>query len=300
MPYAERAAEAEEWATQHGVRPARERRAPDLPRRRGRPEHVLHARVRAVRPGRARRQPPPVRVRLPQPRRDHAGRADDRHAPRRADLPPGVARRRGRPPPRAVHAGLGRRRRARRLAGGGPGAPGAPAPLRPRARAGRPLPADGLAVPRDARRDRPRARLGGRGGDLLPRDRAQEPARLPDQGRRPADRALLRARAGGRRPAKRGVGRPPALVRRGRDRRPGEEPLRRLDDRRSARRPRRARRAGLPARGLHLTGRRPGRRSTTRRRRTPGRSRALHTRCSTERPHRPGSAEPMPDPERGF
>ena len=43
--------------------------------------------------------------------------------------------------------------------------------LRARARGEGPVSADDLAVPRDARRDRPRARLGGRGGGLLPRDR---------------------------------------------------------------------------------------------------------------------------------
>ena len=37
----------------------------------------------------------------------------------------------------------------------------------------RPLPPDGLAVPRDAGRNRPRARLGGRGGGVLPLGRAR-------------------------------------------------------------------------------------------------------------------------------
>ena len=44
---------------------------------------------------------------------------------------------------------------------------------------------------------RPRARLGGRGGGLLPRRRPLQPARLPGEGRQPADRALLDARPGG-------------------------------------------------------------------------------------------------------
>ena len=131
-----------------------------------------------------------------------------------------------------------------------------------RSRPRRPLPADDLALPRDARRDRPRARLVGRGGGLLPRHRPVVAARLPGQGRRPAHRALLGARA--RRSATGGTSarRAPrrdfdAVV----DRRPGEEPLRRLDARRPARR--RPRRARLPARGLHLSGRRPRARSTS-------------------------------------
>ena len=54
-----------------------------------------------------------------------------------------------------------------------------------------------LALPRHARRDRLRARLRARGGALLPFDRPQCAARLPAEGRSPADRALLDARPGG-------------------------------------------------------------------------------------------------------
>ena len=69
---------------------------------------------------RGRRQPAALRVRLPQPRRDHADRPDARHAPGAADLPRGLARRRRRAPSGAVHARLGRGRRER-AAGGRPG-----------------------------------------------------------------------------------------------------------------------------------------------------------------------------------
>ena len=77
---------------------------PDRARRRRRPEHVLHARLRALRRRplghrRPRRQPPALRVRLPEPRRDHADRADARHAPGAADLPPRSCSSTGRPPP---------------------------------------------------------------------------------------------------------------------------------------------------------------------------------------------------------
>ena len=131
---------------------------------------------------------------------------------------------------------------------------------------------DHLAVPRDARRHRPRAGLVGRRGGLLPLGRALLAAELRGQGREPADRALLDLRAGGpgrpRRRAdrerERSSHRTTARVRRSHHRRPGEKPLRRVDDRRPPggrrRASARARPKDLPARRLHLSGRRGGRR----------------------------------------
>ena len=156
----------------------------------------------------------------------------------------------------------------------------APALLHAHAGGRREVQPDDLAVPRDARRDRLRARVGGRGGDLLPLDRPPRAARLPAEGRQPAHRALLDARPGGRvrprgraaRQAQPAPDRAPAAVRRGRDRRRGEEPLRRVDDRGPALGPERAGARppgeGLPARGLHVARRRPRARSTTPTRRT--------------------------------
>ena len=95
------------------------------------------------------------------------------------------------------------------------------------------------------------------------------PLDFQPKGDNAADRALLdaRPRGGGRprgraaRPAQPAADRAAAPVRRGRDRRRGQEPLRRLDDRGPALRPERAgaraRGEGLPARGLHLVRRRP-------------------------------------------
>ncbi len=102
-------------------------------------------------------------------------------------------------PAGAVHADLGRGRGERPLDDrpGHRGRSRPPPALHAGARGRRTLPAHRLALPRDARRDRARARLGGRGGLLLPRDRAPRAARVRDQGLQPADRALLGARAGG-------------------------------------------------------------------------------------------------------
>ena len=171
---------------------------PGRPRRRRHAEHVLLARLRALRrrplgDGRARRLAPRLRVRLPQPRLAHADRADARHAPGAPDLPPHAADRRRGAASGAVHA---RHRRGRR---GGALADqparrrrararsrlrrGAPALLHADARAGRQVQPDDLAVPRDAGRDRLRARLRARGGALLPLGRPQRAARLPAEGR---------------------------------------------------------------------------------------------------------------------
>ena len=92
MQYEELARDAEEWAQEHEVQPAVEDALSDLPRRGRRPEHVLHPGLRALRrrPLRHRRrgrQPPALRVHLPQPRRDHEDRPDPGHAPGDAGLP---------------------------------------------------------------------------------------------------------------------------------------------------------------------------------------------------------------------
>ena len=90
------------------------------------------------------------------------------------------------------------------------------------------------------RRDRLRARLRRRGGGLLPRDRALR--RRPTSSRRATTRSPSTTRCSGPRCEVDQEGEPlgrrnqPLIeellaVRRGRDRRPGEEPLRRLDDR---------------------------------------------------------------------
>ena len=196
------------------ARPAGRRRGlvPALPARRRRPEHVLHPGLRAVRRrplgyGRRRRQPPPVRVHLSQPRHDHADLPEPGHPRGDADLPPALADRRGRQPPGALHARLGRgcasgRWRVNPAVAEALGLDTdyAAAPsrlLHAAARRRREVRPHDLALPRDARRHRPRARGGGRGGDLLPRRRPPQPARLSGQGRQPAHRALLDARAGG-------------------------------------------------------------------------------------------------------
>ena len=60
------------------------------------------------------------------------------------------------------------------------------APLHAALGRGRQVRPDDLAVPRDARRDRPRARLGGRGGGLLPRrSRATQPPDFQVKGEHP-------------------------------------------------------------------------------------------------------------------
>ena len=101
--------------------------------------------------------------------------------------------------------------------------------------------ADDLAVPRPPRRHRPRAGLGRGGGGLLPRDRAAVAARLPGEGNSPLTEhysvlgpevtdgpdgePIARANARLDRPSLLAFD---AVVIAG----PGEEPLRRLDDRR--------------------------------------------------------------------
>ena len=137
-----------------------------------------------------------------------ADRADARHTPGAPDLPPDHAHRRGGSSSRAVHDGDGRGRGGRTLADQpsrrrGPRARrrlrrGAPALLHADAGGGWQVQPHRLALPRHARRGRLRARLGGRGGALLPLDRPLGAARLPAEGRQPAHGALLDARTGGR------------------------------------------------------------------------------------------------------
>ena len=109
--------------------------------------------------------------------------------------------------PAALHARLGRRRRGRpledepavatalgidgRYAAAPPRALHAPAGRRREVRP------DHLAVPRHARRHRPRARLGGRGGHLLPRHRPAQPA--PTSRSRATTRSPSTTRCSGRR-----------------------------------------------------------------------------------------------------
>ena len=199
------------------------RLAARLPARGGRAEHVLRPGLRAVRGRplghrRRGRQPPALRVRLPEPRDDHPGLPQPRHAPRDAGVPRHLAGGRAGEPSRPVHAGLARGRRVRPLAGerggrGGararPGLRGAPPrPLHAGAVRRREVRPHDLAVPRHARRHRARAGVGGRGGALLPLDRALQPARLPGEGRQAAHRALLDAGAGGDRGTGRRAARP--------------------------------------------------------------------------------------------
>ncbi len=213
MPYEQRDGRGCRLGARARPRPAADDTLSPRARARRRPEHVLPSGLRALRRralghGRRRRQRPPVRVPLPQPRRDHADHPDARHAPGDADLSRALARRRAR---RATR----RRTRSSRSSDVehgrwrfNPGAgrtlgidPGAGQryllALRPAARGGRQVRAHDLAVPRDARRDRPRARPGRRRGGVLPHDRAAEPAGFPGQGLEPADRALLRDRPRG-------------------------------------------------------------------------------------------------------
>ena len=98
VPYEERARDARAWAEQHAIRPAARTRS-HLPARGRRPEHVLHPGLRALRRRalghrRGRRQPAALRVHVPQPGGDHAGRAEPRHASGDAGLPRRLARRR--------------------------------------------------------------------------------------------------------------------------------------------------------------------------------------------------------------
>ena len=183
-------------------------------RRRGRPEHVLHARLRALRrrplrDGRARRLAPPVRVRLPESRR-RSRRSSRRSTPTmrcRSSIRSLLVDEEGRHPApftlvSAEDVAEGRWR-VDPAAAEGLGLDvdiraGAPPLLHRGAGAGRQVQPHHLAVPRAARRHRLRARLGRRGGDLLPHDRAARAGRVPAEGRQPAHRALLDARARGR------------------------------------------------------------------------------------------------------
>ena len=212
VPYQERAAQAARVGA--GARRPAGRRgsAADLPGRRRRAEHLLHPGLRAVR-GRALRAP--VRSTTiaacasssTATWRHHAGDPDHGHAPCDADLPPRLAGERGAASiphpsrwsrPRTSSGACGGSTPRSRQPGAGSRLRAAPAaPLCARDGGGRQVCADRLALPRDAGRHRPRLGLGGRGGDLLPWHRPREPARLPGQGRQPADRALFGDRARG-------------------------------------------------------------------------------------------------------
>ena len=307
VDYAARFEDAERWRARARDRAGGRRPLPDRPRRRRHAEHVLLARLRALRrrplgDGRARRLAPALRVRLPQPRRAHPDRADARHPPGAADLPPRAARRRRGAPSGAVHARHRRRRR------GGPLAD----------QSGRRA---GLGLDPDYAEEHLRyytrtleeggkynltiwpfhAMLGGIGHALV--SALEEalffhsiaryaPLDFQPKGDNPLTEHYsmlgpeveddLEGEPLGR--AQPAADRAPAPVRRGRDRRPGEEPLRRLDDRGPALRPERAgarpRGEGLPARGLHLVGRRPRLRRLHRRGRR-GTSRASPSRART-------------------
>ena len=205
--YEERASDAAAWARAARLRPAADDRgawrccSSTCRTRSALPGFELFV------PGAAGRQPAALRVRLPEPRRDHADRPDARHAPGDADLPCALARRRGRTAPArrtrssprttsSTASGASTRTPARRSASTRAGQRHLSIRTRALERR-RQVRADDLAVPRDARRHRPRARLGRRGGGLLPRGRAAEPARVPGRRASAVDGALLGARARG-------------------------------------------------------------------------------------------------------
>ena len=213
------------------------------------------------------RQPASVRVRLPQPRRDHRDRPDAGHPlASRSSTPPGwstptdTTRRRTRSsPPRRSRRGAWR---AADVAHED----------------------DLLHYVRSLEHESSfrltvwpyHAMLGGIGHALVSAveeavffheiarasrrpSRSRATTRSPSTIRRSAPRSPM-DRPGESREVERGPARAPARLRRGRDRGAGEEPLRRLDDRRPARARAGGGRARLPARGLHVAGRRSRRR----------------------------------------
>ena len=221
VDYAARFEDAARWRVEHGLSRRRARSLPHRARRRRRPEHVLHAGLRALRRrplrhGRARRLAPPLRVRLPQPRLDHAGLPDARHASARSrSSTRSCSSTRTGEHPEPVHARDGRRRRDGSLADRSGRRRGPRA--RPRVRGGAPALLHRAARARAASTTSPSGRStrmrGGIGYALVS---AVEEAlffhaiarrvagRLPAEGRQPAHRALLDARARGRgRPGRR-------------------------------------------------------------------------------------------------
>ena len=193
VPYGERARRGRAWAERARARHRPRTTLPHLPARRRRPEHLLHARAsssssRVAPARRGRRQPAALRVPLPQPRRDHADRPHAGHAPARcrSSTRSGSSTTTGNHPPpytlvsrEDVESGRWRVNPAVAASTGieAEYAQRQLAPVHAGARGGRQVRPDDLAVPRDARRDRPRSRLGGRGGRVLPRGR---PLRQPD------------------------------------------------------------------------------------------------------------------------
>ena len=101
VPYEDRAREAQAWADEHALGPAAEDGfrlcllAVDVQNTFCIPGFELFV-GGPLGLGRGRRQPPPVRVDLPQPRLGHAGPRQPRHPPRDAGLPRDLARRRAR------------------------------------------------------------------------------------------------------------------------------------------------------------------------------------------------------------
>ena len=304
-------------------------RVPDLPRRGRRPEHLLHPGLRALRrrslrDGRRGRQPAPLQVHLPQPRRDHEDRADARHAPGDAGVPRHLARGRRRPPS-ASRTRWSHRTTSSRGDGAStrswPAASGSSRSTRSAC----------CCTTRGSSRPPGKykltiwpyhAMLGGIGHALVPaveeaiffhsvarrsqpdfQQKGHSPLTEhysvlgPEVTRGPDDELLGAAQHGAARGA--------AELRRGRDRGAGEEPLRRLDDRRPP-----ARRTFAPSDGSRRrstcsrTAPRPSSspaRSTTPRRRTPPSSGSRPPACtSCARPTRSRTGRewpPRPAPE---
>ncbi len=97
VPYEERARQAKDWALRHGLQPASPigtmsaDQTSNLADAGGRAKHLLHPRLRAVRrrpqrDGGRGRQPPPVRVHLPQFGDDYPHHCHHGHAQRHANI----------------------------------------------------------------------------------------------------------------------------------------------------------------------------------------------------------------------
>ena len=211
---------------------------------------------------RARRLAPALRVRLPEPRLGSRRRPDARHAPGAPDLPPDLLVDEDGPASGALHARDGRRRRVGPLAGrtrppqtGSGSTPSTPrstcATTRARSRraasttspSGPSTPCAAASATRSCRRVEEAL--------FFHCDRALAPAAIQPKGDNPltehysmlgpeVDVDLEGEPLGRAQPA---ADRAAAALRRRRHRRPGEEPLRRVDDRGPARRPDRARAA---------------------------------------------------------
>ena len=320
MPYEERAAEARGvGASSTTSRPAADDALPARAAARRRAEHVLHPGLRALRRAAARARAPSTTTAASassstatSTRSRRSSRRSTRTRRRRSSTRSGswtstathpapytlvsaedVERGRLAVQPRGAERA---RARARRRASG------TCSTTSRRLERGRQVRAHDLAVPRDARRHRPRARLGRRGGRVLPHDRAAEPAGLPGQGRSipltehysvigPGGDGRARRRA-------RSAQRNDALVeqlldlrrrRRSRGQAKSHCVAWTIDDLLEGTRDDRAARGeGLPARGLHVARRRPRRRRLHGRGRRGVRAlrRRRHARRSLDRPDR--------------